>query len=67
MFPVLYFHSLKPTTQPSSFVASYCICKDASGQRIMQRTHFWRKRLWSIKVPTRIYLEGVRSHETLSQ
>jgi hypothetical protein len=66
-FPVLYFHSLKPTTHPSSFVASYCMCKDTSDQRIMQRRRFGRKRLWPIELLTRMYLEGVRSHETLSQ
>jgi hypothetical protein len=48
-------------------VVSYCMCKDASDQRDMQRRHFGRRRLWPIAVLTRMYLEGLRSHETLSQ
>jgi len=67
MFPVLYFQSLKHTAHPSSFVASYCMFKEASDQRIMQRRYFGRKRLWPIEMLTRMYLDGVRSHETLSQ
>jgi len=39
----------------------------ASDQRIVQTRHFGRKRLWPIEVLTRMYLGGVRSHETLFQ